>query len=183
VERTLYACPQWHVALYQRPEGLLKLVIDDRQRLAAIGFVAFHPVRGTSLFGMRWPSNYARDARLAPWFYSLSAKELSYFEVVVAPNEGTDGLIYLGSVALDDRTEFATRSKFPFDEADASTRLDTRGTAVSSTESFAPLRAWRRQAKPNAFVRVAPAGSTGAKTGCDGFDAGRISAADRESLE
>lgn len=175
-------CPDSTIAIYRSPQAILKLVFDANDRLHAIGLIAMSRPRNRDWPELRWPNvssvsgasiSYAAHGGLAPWFFNVSAKEFTYFERATKLS-ANGGRLYLGSVSISNSTAFAMGSTFPFEEAQASTERDVRGTVMSDASSLKKLRAWRRRTKPNSLVTVAAEALT-TEERCGGFFLGRVS--------
>ncbi len=178
-------CPTRHIALYQQRHAMLKLVFDEQQRLTAFSLMAKRPGREGRWPRIVWPGvangiaaprPYANDSRLAPWFYNLSPKEWSYYEV--QRDAATQGQRrYLGSVVLDNAGSFASGRAFPSTLAGIATQAPFRGQAVDRTPQFQPLRAWRSRTLPNVLMEVALE-SAAVSAACSGFSLSRLDFSD-----
>ncbi len=179
-------CPDVHLALYRKPNAILKLAFDTQGRLHAVGFAALRRRAGGGWPALVWPGvaygipnpqPYGRQPDLAPWFYNLSSKQLNYYEVQRRGKNASDFTRYQGSVSIDEKSSFASGKGFDFTAADISTRDDSRGTSVSTSSLAAPFRHWRSRTRPNAFVVVAHE-SAADEGACGGFTSAGVNTFD-----
>ncbi|WP_394792364.1 hypothetical protein [Rhodoferax sp.] len=178
-------CPTRLVALFRKPQAILKLVFDEKGKLAAVSFVALQQAAGKApdlhwpglAYRVMEPAPYGRNQELTPWFFNQSAKELTYFELLGSKPSSAGDTQYLGSASISDSSAFATGAEFPLSEAEVMTQDDVHGEPIDSSPLFQSFRAWRNRTQPNAFMRVAAEGNA-ADPYCAGFILGYISFVD-----
>ncbi len=171
------ACPGGRILRDLSQQGhLRKRVFDADGQLLAV-----HVLRTTHAappLALPWEAKPAASfARLggAPWFFSLGAKAMSYYERLPdAPGRmEEDPLCRMGGADGP-----APGIGPPALEADLASRDDMRGTGVSDAPYMAPLRRWRHTQQPNAYAWVVVPPSSA----CDAFMAGQPDFSDAEGL-
>lgn len=172
-EWSVQLCPDYRIERHVRGTRVLKLVFDARQRWIAMGIANLArptpppawPAAWTAAWphtralnwpglapGLAKPETYHRYPGLRPWFYTLGAKQLLWYERDTGVPASRER--YVGAVTINDASYFATGASFPFQAALLATAPTARGLLIAQDQVMAPLHAWRRRQHPNALVEI-----------------------------
>lgn len=172
-------CPNYRIELRRRGGLWLKLVYgpDDRVLAAGISRLAMPAHAGARKqrrVVLRWPglapgaigrSAYPPAERWRPLLLSIGAKQWLWIEESTDASDPLGRSRYLGGVVVDDASDFAGGSDFPYDVAQATTATQWAGTDWAEAEMTQPLVAWRRRTPPNTYIEALDAGESSAP-GC-----------------